>query len=98
MPEETILTTKDIMKIYGVGEYCMRSWRRGWWSDSRGKHYFFEDHRHLECVWNEEKRRFEYDVIKVAVWVHQMRKHISEVRTIAGRKGNQSRHAKRETH
>ena len=86
MSEESVLTTKEVMKIYQVGIYAIRGWRRGWRSDSAGRHFFFPDESHLEYFWNVEKRQFEYNPIKVAVWVHRMKEKISRIRSLAGSK------------
>ena len=80
----SVLTTKEVMKIYHISVYTIRAWRRGWYTDSAGKHWFFGDPEHLEHTWNEEKRQFEYSPIKVAVWVHRMKQKVSRVRSLAG--------------
>jgi hypothetical protein len=86
MFDPSVLTTKEVMKIYHISVYTLRAWRRGWYTDSAGKHWFFPDNSHLEHIWNSEIRRFEYSPIKVAVWVHRMREKVSRVRSLAGSK------------
>ncbi len=84
MDNTSVLTTKEVMKIYQISSFTIRGWRRGWRSDSIGKHFFFPDKSHLEYFWNVEKRQFEYNPIKVAVWVHNMKEKVSRIRILAG--------------
>lgn len=87
----SVLTTKEILKIYDISKHTLRAWRRGWYTDSSGRHYFFGEGDFLDHYWNDEKRRFEYNPIKVAVWVHRMKEKVSMVRSIAGSKPKKKR-------
>lgn len=78
---EGFLTTKDVCKIQQISPFTLRSWRRGWYTDSNGKHYFFKDKTHLEFHWCKKHRRYEYDPIKIGLWTFKLKhkKHNSAV-------------------
>lgn len=75
------LTTREVCRSEQVSSYTLRAWRRGWYTDSGGKHYFFKDKTHLEFIWCKKHRRYEYDPIKVGHWTLRMRqkKHANAV-------------------
>lgn len=88
------LTTKQILQRYKISSYTLRNWRRGWYTDENGKHYFFTNKSFLPHLWNEDKRRFQFDTVEVKVWVKRLREKISTVRAEAAReRGRKNRKA-----
>lgn len=67
------LNSRQVEKQYKISPITLRSWRRGWYTNSSGKHYFFSDKSNLFSYWNAEVRQFEYDALKVAVWSHRLK-------------------------
>lgn len=72
--QEGFLTTREVCKMYKISPFTLRTWRRGWYTDSNGQHYFFEDHENLDHSWCTEHRRYEYDPIRLAHWNVRMQK------------------------
>lgn len=78
---EGFLNSKEVCRLYQISPFTLRTWRRGWYSNSDGRHYFFKDKENLKHIWCKRDRQYEYDPIKLGRWDLRMKKkkHASAV-------------------
>jgi len=69
---DDILTSRSVCGKIGITPQTLYSWRRGYYFSRKNKVFYFKDQSHLPCIWNVPLSRWEYNPVKLMVWITKL--------------------------